>query len=68
MTCTDVKCAWKEKRKKAIEDLEPEPLKKHTCFAKEEINANFDMNEEMAESLRSLFRESLPYSALVKSE
>lgn len=33
LSCTDIKCAWKQDHSKALEEYDAAPLKQHSCFA-----------------------------------
>ncbi|KAK0075862.1 hypothetical protein PV326_011235, partial [Microctonus aethiopoides] len=34
LSCTDVKCSWKDDHKRVLETDIPRPLKEHSCFCK----------------------------------
>lgn len=34
LSCTDLKCVWKEPHSKALEQYEPAPLEEHECYKK----------------------------------
>ncbi|KAK0165563.1 hypothetical protein PV328_004069 [Microctonus aethiopoides] len=34
LSCTDVKCSWKQDHKRVLETYIPRPIEEHSCFCK----------------------------------
>jgi len=61
-----LKCQWKDKHKKILEQYKPHPLIQHPCFAKKKSTKHYDVSPEQSAQIDEILQKSLQEGALFK--
>ncbi|XP_046473194.1 uncharacterized protein [Neodiprion pinetum] len=64
LSCTDIKCQWKQKYKDTLQNYVARPLEEHECL--KSTNNNNPLSEDVEMAIKSILLQNLPNSAFSK--
>ncbi|KAK0165540.1 hypothetical protein PV328_004047 [Microctonus aethiopoides] len=65
LSCTDVKCGWKQDHKRVLETYIPRPIEVHSCFRKKK-EIGYMVTPAQKLKMQEIFKNSCVHSALAQ--